>query len=67
MVYFLPAKINISNVDQLPGYKYSQGILGELHGIIQVKTRDYDCTYSNSHLLGAPREYVLHGLHSGLD
>ncbi len=37
------------------------------HCIVQGQAHNNYCTYLNSHLLGAPREYVLHGLVSGLD
>jgi hypothetical protein len=35
--------------------------------IIQARTHVITPTYLNSHLLGAPREYVPHGLDPGLD
>ncbi len=35
--------------------------------LFRQETRIMACTYLNSHLLGASREYVLHGLDPGLD
>ncbi len=50
-------------MDQLPGYKELQGILGELHGIIPVRMRDYDL-----YILEQPSSWsTLRILPSGLD
>jgi hypothetical protein len=54
-------------VNQFPGHNWFQTHYKNCMILYGYEHMIMICTYLNSHLLGAPREYVLHGLDPGLD
>jgi hypothetical protein len=54
-------------VNQFPGHNWFQTHFKNGMILYGYEHKTMICTYLNSHLLGAPREYVLHGLDPGLD